>query len=247
MFGVPVDIDPIMELAKAHKIKVIDDSAETMLSDYKGALSGTIADLGVYSFENKKHMSSGGEGGMIVTDCPDLAVAARKFAGLGYKNLTSDFGRTNASEEYQNPNFERHDTLALNYRMNGASAAIGLAQLERLEHLVARRISVGHMFQSAVNGCDWIIPQALPDNSTNSFYTFAVKYLGELKRGVSWLEFYSRYKEKGGDGFYASWLNPYNEPLYQNTPSQKRADCPIADDLQKKIMLFKTYHYIRVL
>lgn len=240
LFGVPVDIDPILELIADKDIVLIEDSAETMLSVYRGQISGTKADFGVYSFENKKHMTSGGEGGMIVTNNRNLAIKARKFAGLGYKNLTADFGRTNASAEYQNPNFERHDTFALNYRMNGASAAIGLAQLERLDHLVQRRVAVGSMFINAVQGCQWILPQKLTRNSTNSFYTVAMKYLGEEKKGLSWSDFYNQFVELGGDGFYASWLSPYNEPLYRKSGAAERANCPIADKLQKQLMLFKS-------
>ena len=74
-----------MKLANKHNITVIDDSAETMVSKYKGKFAGTHAHIGVYSFEKSKHMTSGSEGGMIVTNDKNLAELARKFAGIGYK------------------------------------------------------------------------------------------------------------------------------------------------------------------
>ena len=68
------------------------------------------ADMAVYSFENKKHMSSGSEGGMIITQNPDRVEKARKFSD-SYKNLTATAGRTSlASAEFQNPEYERHDS-----------------------------------------------------------------------------------------------------------------------------------------
>ncbi len=94
LYGLPVDINPIMNLAKKHNLLVIDDSAETMVSLYKGKHAGTHADIGVYSFEKTKHMTSGSEGGMIVTNDKELATIARKFAGIGYKGLTASAGRT---------------------------------------------------------------------------------------------------------------------------------------------------------
>ena len=77
LYGLPVDIDPIMELARKHNLVVIDDSAETVLSDYKGKISGTCADIGVYSFEKTKHLTSGSEGGMVVTNSEILAEKIR--------------------------------------------------------------------------------------------------------------------------------------------------------------------------
>ena len=104
LYGLPVDIDPIMDLARKHNITVIDDSAETVLSDYKGKYSGTCADIGVFSFEKTKHITSGSEGGMVVTNSEELAKKVRKFGGIGYKNLTATAGRTSlASSIFQNP------------------------------------------------------------------------------------------------------------------------------------------------
>ena len=78
-------------------------------------------------------MTSGSEGGMIVTSDPELNVRARKFAGIGYKGLTAEAGRTSlASSVAQNPDYERFDTIGFNYCMNAITAAVGLAQFEAL-------------------------------------------------------------------------------------------------------------------
>ena len=181
LYGLPVDIDPIMELARKHNLVVIDDSAETVLSDYKGKISGTCADIGVYSFEKTKHLTSGSEGGMVVTNSEIYAERIRKFAGIGYKNLTATAGRTSlASSVFQDPNYERFDSIGYNYRMNVITAACGLAQFEIIDELIDRRKKIGSMFLEAISDCSWLIPQKFPDYCEHSYYTFSVLYNGCL-------------------------------------------------------------------
>ena len=236
LYGLPVDIDPIMDLARKHNITVIDDSAETVLSDYKGKYSGTCADIGVFSFEKTKHITSGSEGGMVVTNSEELAKKVRKFGGIGYKNLTATAGRTSlASSIFQNPNYERFDSMGYNYRMNLVTAACGLANFEILDQLIDRRKEIGSMFLEAVDGCSWIKTQKVEDYCEHSYYTFAFLY---EHTEVSWEQFYNTYIEMGGDGFYACWKNPYLEPSLKSKFST--VSCPIAEEYQKKLMCFKT-------
>lgn len=245
LYGLPVDIDPIMEIASKHNLIVIDDSAETLMTKYKDGFAGTHSDIAVYSFEKSKHMTSGSEGGMMITSDESLAIRARKFAGIGYKGLTADAGRTSlASSVYQDPDYERFDTIGFNYRMNAITAAIGLAQFERIDFLVNRRKEIGKMFLDAVDGCDWIETQQIPSYSEHSYFTFGMLYQGESILGISWKEFYELYKEMGGDGFYACWKPPYLEPSLRGKKIGNQLFeyglCPIAEEYQKKIMAFKT-------
>lgn len=247
LFGVPLDIDPILKLAKENNLIVIDDCAETICGSYKGTFPGTKSDIAVYSFENKKHMTSGSEGGMVTTSNPVLAEKIRKFSGIGYKNLTASAGRTSLSfSQFQNPDYERHDVLGLNYRMNTISAALGLAQLERINFLVNRRIEIGKMFLNAVKDCDYFVPQVCLEHSTHTYYTFGVRYLGEQYLGISWRDFYKEYTSLGGNGFYSAWVNPYLEPVFKGKSfggvEMKEGLCPVAEEYQKSIMLFKTNH-----
>ena len=243
--GISCDMDSIMSLAKKHNLKVVDDSARTMLSTYKGRLAGTIADISVFSFESKKHLSAGGEGGMIVSNDENLATNARKFAGIGYKHMTADAGRTHlAIGTVQDPKYKRFDTIGVNYRMNDITAAIGTGQLERIEEIVSKRKKIGKMFLDATVGYDWFIPQAIPKNCTHSYYTFSVDYRGFERFGVSWKEFYDRYKGIGGDGFYSIVAIPYNEPalagkIFGSTKCIPGL-CPISEGLQNRVMCFKT-------
>jgi perosamine synthetase len=244
-FGLPVDMDPIMAIAKKHNLIVIDDSAETLLAHYKGVISGTNAHIGVFSFEHKKHLTSGSEGGMIITNDEQLAIQARKFAGIGYKHMTATAGRTHlAKSTFQDPDYLRFDTIGLNYRMNAISAAVGMAQLERAEFIVERRQESAKFFLDAVKGCKWMISQKVDEGFEHSYYTFAVDYRGMEERNVSWKEFYSRYIEKGGDGFYGNVAVPYLEPALLNKQFGRvklvQGMCPVAERLQKRIMAFKS-------
>ena len=243
--GLSADMDPIMKLADEHNLIVVEDSAQALLGTYHGKMAGTTGHLGVFSFENKKHMTSGSEGGMVVSNDPDLATRARKFGGIGYKHMTASAGRTHlALSTVQDPAYERFDTIGLNYRMNEVSAAVGLAQLERIEEMVARRREVAAMFTDAVSGCDWMAAQETPDGLENSYYTFAVKYLGAEERGIPWKDFYDRYLKAGGDGFYGACMIPYLEPALRGktfgSTTCEKGLCPVAEDMQGRIMQFKT-------
>ncbi len=243
--GLPCDIDPIMDMAEKHGIIVIEDSAQTVLGLYKGRIAGTIGHMGVFSFESKKHLTTGGEGGMIVTNNDNLAQKARKFAGIGYKHLTGTAGRSSFSPSvFQDPNYERFDSIGINYRMTEVCAAIGLAQLERINFLISRRQSVANLFTEAISGFDWMIPQMVPDGYTNSYYNFAVRYYGDKAIGVSWKDFYNQYREMGGDGFYGACKVPYLEPVFRDSDINEvkfsKGLCPVAEEIQPRIMQFKT-------
>ncbi|HCJ65790.1 MAG TPA: histidine kinase [Elusimicrobia bacterium] len=256
MHGLPADVDPIMEIARKYNLFVIEDSAQCVLGKYKGRLAGTIGHMASFSFETKKHLSTG-EGGMVVTDDESLAVRIRKTGGLGYKTLQAGESlRQLLPTEFQDPNYKRHDTLGCNYRMNEISAAVGLAQLERVDFLVSRRQQVAKFFLEALNGCDWIIPQRVPKDYENSYWTFTVRYEGDEVFGVKWKDFYNLYKKNGGDGFYGGLSVVYLEPviqnrvflngylpqsdIYKNAFNYEEGLCPVAEQIQPKMMQFKT-------
>jgi len=253
LYGLSPDMDPIMEIAKKYGLFVIEDNAQCFLGKYKGKTVGGIGHMSVFSFENSKHISVG-EGGMIITNDEMLAERARKCGGIGYKNLKAEEGRVRLNEEtFQDPDYKRINYLGWNYRMPEINAAIGLAQLERLEELVQKRMDIAKMFDKALIGCNWIMPQYVPDGYVNSYYTYSVLYIGQEKMGISWKQFYDAYKKNGGDGFYGACSIPYLEPvIYEGNyfgkgshytgPKIKyeKGHCPIAEEIQPKIMQFKT-------
>ena len=133
-FGLPVDLAPIKDFASQNNILVLEDAAESLGATYMNSPNGKYADAVAFSFENKIHLTTGGEGGMISTSNSVIATKARKFAGLGYLHLSADAGRTSlASSVFQRPDYERYDTISLNYRMSPLAAAVGLGQLQHFD------------------------------------------------------------------------------------------------------------------
>lgn len=243
MHGLSADMDPIMALGRKYGICVIEDSCQCMLGFYKGRLAGTIGDMASFSFEAKKHVSCG-EGGMVLTNNQDYATKVRKFGGLGYKRLSAASGlRQLLPAEFQDPDYKRHDSLGLNYRMPEICAALGLAQFERVDFLVKRRRKVAGYFLDALRGCSWIIPQKVPQGYVHSYWTFTVNYEGQANYGISWKKFYELYKKNGGDGFYGGLSVVYEELFmraYRDKHKYAKGFCPVAESLQPKIMQFKT-------
>ena len=234
LHGLPCDMQPIVDLCSTREsaLWLIEDCAQALLARYKDKNAGTWGDFGCFSFEKKKHMTTGSEGGMILAGDRILATAARKFAGIGYKHMTADSGRTslNAST-FQRPDYTRFSCIGLNYRMSEIQAEIGLRELAKIDETIERRRSIGIMWQHAFGKqCQ---PHAY--DADNVYYSAAYEY-----QGGDWVGFYNQFVEAGGDGFYAMPKVPYQEPCLQGPwPA-----CPVAERLQQQLMLFKTHYSI---
>ena len=133
MYGHPCDMDPLRDLAKRHDLWVLEDAAEAHGAEYKGSKCGSLGDAACFSFYANKILSTG-EGGMVVTNDGALAERCRSLKNLGF-------------------NRERrflHDAVGFNYRMTNLQAAVGLAQLERLDEYVALRRLHGAKYTAAL-------------------------------------------------------------------------------------------------
>jgi perosamine synthetase len=226
LYGQTCDMDPLMALAKQHNLYVIEDNAQCYLGYYKGRLAGSIGHMASFSFENSKHISTG-DGGIVITDDEVLAKKIRKFQGAGFSTIEADEGRVRLrKDDFQNPNFKRHDSFGWNYRLPEVAAAVGLAQLGRLDHYVSMRQNIARLFMEAIDGCGYLIPQYVPEGYVSSYWTFAMLYEGVETLGVSWEEFRRKFMEFGGDGFYAAWQVTYNEPVIKEMAFYGKG-CPV--------------------
>lgn len=129
LYGNVCDMDPIMAFAKRHNLAVIEDNAEAFGGYYKGKRTGTIGDMAGCSFCQNKTFTTGGEGGMVTTDDEELAWNARGFRDHGYDVKE----RLNLLEMEQKLPYI-HNVVGWNYRMTEMQSAIGLAELERMDH-----------------------------------------------------------------------------------------------------------------
>jgi perosamine synthetase len=139
LYGLPVDMDPLLHLAQAHRLAVIEDAAEMHGQTYKGRPCGSFGDISTFSFYPNKHVTTG-EGGMLVTDDAQLAERCRSL-----RNLCFIPGRRFV-----------HNELGWNFRMTNLQAALGLAQLERLDEFVERKRAMGTLYHELLAGLDGI-------------------------------------------------------------------------------------------
>lgn len=244
LYGLPAEMDPIMEIAGGNDIFVLEDCAQCFLGTYKGKTAGTIGHMGIFSFERSKHMTTG-NGGMLITNDEELAERARKFSILGYSTLKAGTYETKPSKDViQDPNFERHMFVSPNYRLPEVCAAIGLAQLEQLDEFVNQRVSIANIYSEVVKECEWLYPQKTPGHSTNTYFTYAMQ-LDSAKSNISWSSFRKIYLELGGDPYYAAWKLTYTEPAirgmkFENGIEYKKGLCPVAEDIQPRMIQLKT-------
>lgn len=239
--GLPCDYDAIQNISQKYNIPVICDSAQTVLGTYKNERCGDQFDFHIYSFEQKKHLTTGSEGGMVVCNDPKLATKCRQFAGIGYKHLTADAGRTSLSKsEAQDPDYKRFAIRGLNYRMNEITACIGLSQLENIEQKVEARLINASYFIEVLKQYDFFQLQTAPYAARHTYYTVGARYTGKLP----WKTIYNRYRELGAKPFYASVSVPYLEqPNLEEDELQANShqvNCANAETIQRQIMAFKT-------
>ena len=122
IYGLPVDMDPVIEICKKYKLKLIEDTAEQIGQFYKDRPCGSFGDISTMSFYSNKHITTG-EGGMIFTDNDKLAERCRKLRNLYFQ---------------EDKRFV-HEKLGWNLRMTNIQALLGVAQLERLDEFVEKR------------------------------------------------------------------------------------------------------------
>jgi len=154
LYGGTPDYQRILELAERHRIIVIEDAAESIGSVYHGTKAGGFGLASVFSFHGSKTLTTG-EGGMFLTDDETLYKRCRVLA---------DHGRRPEDRVFWNAE------IGQKYKMSSLQAALGLAQLERLEELVARKREIFAWYQSALKGATGITLNAEPAETRNSYW-----------------------------------------------------------------------------
>ncbi|MBT4120393.1 MAG: DegT/DnrJ/EryC1/StrS family aminotransferase [Candidatus Peribacter sp.] len=176
IYGLPCDMDPILEIAAKHNLAIIEDAAEVHGAEYKGKKCGSIGTINAFSFYGNKIITTG-EGGMITTDDDALAKRARWLKDLAH-SPTKRF---------------RHEELGFNYRPTNLQAAVGLGQLEAIDDLLERKRSMAALYKEGLSGIEGLrLPQE-KDYATHVYWMYAVM----VESGRD--ELCARLKEKGVD------------------------------------------------
>ncbi len=255
------DMDKIMSIAREHKLWVIEDCAQCCFGqDHKERVAGTIGDIGIFSFGEYKMLSSG-EGGALITKSVELARRIRKIGHLGFNNIFAENASAVASNplRIQDPSFLRHDSIGWNYIMSEFTGAVALAQLERIDWFLKKRVAMATLYDQTIGDCQWLRPQFAPLGSESTFWTYAVLFSGQEKPGISWYEFRDKFIHFGGDKIRAALALVYNDPAILNLSQtgcffidqyeqggdlkdflKDNQHCPNAEYLQPRLMYFTT-------
>jgi perosamine synthetase len=182
IYGLPVDMDPVLGLAEKHGLKVIEDAAEAHGLMYRGQPCGSFGNISTFSFYPNKHVTTG-EGGMVVTDDDALAKHCRALRNLCFQPRKRFV----------------HEELGFNFRMTNLQAALGLAQLERLEQFVERKRHMGKRYTELLGEVKGLkLPLPATDYADNIYWVYgvvladyipfdaeeAMRFLGERRIGT---------------------------------------------------------------
>jgi dTDP-4-amino-4,6-dideoxygalactose transaminase len=172
--GVPCDMDPIMDLCKKHNIIVIEDSACAVRSFYKGKACGTIGDMGVWSFDAMKTLTTGDGGMMYIKDLKLRNIAEEQlYLGLPLKQKSGIDSSTNGKVNWWEFEINRPGRRAI---MNNISGAIGCVQLKKLDNFINRRKEIYNIYKEAFSKVSWIdIPPIVDFDYKSSYYFFWIQ------------------------------------------------------------------------
>lgn len=255
LYGVMSDMGAIMLIAKKHNLKVIEDCAQCFGGEYNGVKAGAIGDVGCFSFCQSKHFTTGGEGGMVVTNDEDAAWEFRSFRDHGY-DVRERMNMLALEEKLP----YIHNRVGFNYRMTEIQSIIGINELKRLDGWnLARRYKYAAMYDEAFKNQRGV--ESLPLNTAqrkNAYWWYPITlntdvldidaeaFIEEMQEkgipcyGIQWPEAYMEraYKEHNGFG---SHKFPFRSKEYTDRKSVKYDEvfCPMAHSLRKKtISLF---------
>ncbi len=209
ILGHPVDLDPILELARRHGLRVIEDATESLGARYRGAAVGCLGDVACFSFNGNKIITTGG-GGMLVTGDKGLADRARYLT-------------TQAKDD---PLEYIHDEIGYNYRLTNVQAAIGCAQLERLDEYVGRKRRIAAAYAAAFAGVPGLTVMREAPWAASNFWMFTV-LVDSARAGVDSRAVMRRLSESGIQA-RPLWQPIHRSPAYADLP---HVACPVADRL----------------
>lgn len=211
LLGVPADMDAIMEIAARHGIVVIEDCAQAPGTRYKGKLVGTIGHIGVFSFQETKNIQTG-EGGMAITSDPLIAKRMR---------LIRNHGESIPDQDWDDASLE--NIVGMNYRMTELTAALGVAQVKKLDKNNAVRTENALFLARELNGLPGL---SVPEYDAGTVpHVFAMKY-DEAATGVDRAKILAALRAEGipvGSGYLRLM---YENPMFLKKVAYGRDHCP---------------------
>jgi dTDP-4-amino-4,6-dideoxygalactose transaminase len=184
IFGATCDMNPILDIARKYNLKVIEDAAQAIGSEYKGKKAGTLGDVGCFSFYPTKNLGGAGDGGMVTTNSDDLdkIVRAYKEHGAGkigaealemLENIKEDINTDEEVTELYNPYKYYNYLIGYNSRLDAIQAAVLSVKLKRLDDYNSRRTQIAAMYYEGLT--DRIVRPKYSDNIKPCWHQFVVK------------------------------------------------------------------------
>ena len=223
IYGHPVDMDPLIDLAKAHNLAVVEDAAEAHGAEYLSRRNtsasawrrcGSFGDMSCFSFYANKLVSTG-EGGMVLTDDPELAERARSFRNLCFQPDRRFY----------------HEELGFNFRLTNLQAALGVAQLERMDQIVARKRSIGQTYNLLLQDIDRLQLPVEEPWAKNVYWMYGVVLLD--KAGIDANELAHRLKERGVET-RPFFLGMHEQPVFKNRGLFIAENYPVTERLARR-------------
>jgi len=225
-FGCPADIAPILEIAHRHGLFVIEDACEAIGAEYDGSKVGTHGDAGVFAFYPNKQMTTG-EGGVIVTNNPEIATLARKLRNHGRED--SD-------------NWFQHTELGYNYRISDINCALGIEQLKRIEPILARRAAIARAYDQKLAGLATLqLPLLNVPRRRISWFVYVVRLAGAMNQfHRDWIvkELLSR-----GIGAGRYFAPIHLQPIYKSSV-RANPDLPVTEFLAARSIALPFFNQI---
>ncbi len=226
--GLPVDLDPLYDIAKKHNLRVIEDAAHAIGTEYKGRRIGSFGDVQVFSFHPNKNMTTG-EGGCVATRDEKLAsdIALLRFHGMD-REAWNRFGKKgNQHYEIIMPGYK--------YNMMDMQAALGLHQLKRLDGFIKRRAEIALRYQRVLaEWPQWTLTKAPAYQHLNAWHLYAPLINPEAAK-MDRDAFMQGMKERNiGTGLHYRAVHLY--PYYRDQFGFKRGDFPNAETISDRIV-----------
>jgi perosamine synthetase len=224
LYGHPCDMEPILEIASRHGLKVIEDCAESLGARYRGRQTGTMGDVGCFSFFANKVITTG-EGGMVTTPDADLH---RKMA------ILRDHGMSKEKRYW-------HLYAGYNYRMTNMQAAIGLAQMERIGDFLQNRARVVALYNERLGRLGGILLPPCAPWAYNIYWLYSI-LIDEAQAGISRDELAAKLAERGIE------TRPFFYPVHVQPPYLRYAkgNFPVTEWLSGRGLSLPTANDIRI-
>ncbi len=241
LFGCPAKMDEIIAIARKHKLKVIEDCAQAPGAIYKGKPVGTLGDIGIFSFNQHKTITSG-EGGVAITNSQELALRMQLIRNHG-EVITEDMKVDDIS-----------NMVGFNYRMTELEAAVSIEQFKRLDALNNHRIELAEYLTKELSIFEGLILPKQDAEFTHVYFVYPIKFKDEII-GVSRNSFVKALQAEGiscGLGYvrpiyleplyqkniaYGVQGCPFNCSFYQGKVNYSKGICPVAERMYEKELL----------